>query len=99
MLNFVGILGAKVLSFPGILGLAAGMTTRSFMLAAIMGAMVGVIESLLFADWNLAAVKPLELFLGVAVGICAGFLGCAIRRKGVVAPKPRRDKNELRQTP
>lgn len=85
MLNFVGTLGAKALSFPGILGLLAGMTTRSFALAALMGAVIGVLESVLFAGWDVSVVEPLEISVGVAVGVLAGLLGCAIRRKGVKA--------------
>ena len=85
MLDLLGTIGGNVLSFPGILGLALGMTTRNFFLAAALGALVGVFESYFFAGFSFTSIEPLEFIVAVAVGICAALLGCAIRIKGVAA--------------
>ena len=82
MLNFLGTVAGNVLSLPGILGLALGMMTRNIFLATGMGGAVGVIETMIFAKFNLANVEMLELIIAVAVGILAGAVGCAIRIKG-----------------
>ena len=82
MLNLLGTIGGNVLSLPGILGLALGMMTRQFWLGAVMGGLVGVLETLIFAHWQFANVEGIELAIAVIVGLCAGTLGTAIRRKG-----------------
>ncbi len=82
MLEILGTIGANVLSFPGILGLAFGMATRRPWLAAVMGGLVGVVETLLFAQWSVANIEMMELVTAIIVGILAGCLGCAIRLKG-----------------
>jgi len=82
ILDLLGTIGGNVLSFPGILGLALGMMTRNWGLAAIMGAVVGLLETLLFAGFNFSAVQSLDLAVAVIVGLLAGSLGCAIRHKG-----------------
>lgn len=82
MLEILGTIGGNVLGLPGILGLALGMMTRKLWLGAAMGALVGLIETLLFAGWQFAHVETLELVIALVVGVCAGSLGTAIRRKG-----------------
>ena len=82
MLDLLGTIGGNVLSLPGILGLALGMMTRKLWLGAVMGGLVGVLETLVFAGWSFAHVEPLELAIAIVVGLCAGSLGTAIRRKG-----------------
>jgi hypothetical protein len=82
MLNILGTIAGNILSFPGILGLAFGMMTRNFVLATVVGGLVGVVETLLFAGFSFANVEILELFVAVLVGMAAGALGCAIRFKG-----------------
>lgn len=44
MLDLLGTIGGNALSLPGILGLALGMMTRNWRLAAILGGVVGVVE-------------------------------------------------------
>lgn len=82
MLNILGTIAGNILSLPGILGLAFGMMTRNYALAAVFGGLVGVIETLLFAGFNFANVELLELVVAVLVGVAAGTVGCAIRIKG-----------------
>jgi hypothetical protein len=82
MLNLLGTIAGNILSLPGILGLALGMCTRNLGLAAAMAAVVGVGETLVFAGFDFGKTDMLELSVAVAVGILAGALGCAIRRKG-----------------
>ncbi|WP_170474216.1 hypothetical protein [Ruegeria arenilitoris] len=82
MLDILGTIGGNVLSLPGILGLALGMMTRKLWLGALMGGVVGVIETLIFAGWQLAHVETLELVIAIVVGVCAGSIGTAIRLKG-----------------
>lgn len=82
MLDILGTIGGNILSFPGILGLALGMTTRNWILGAAMGGIVGVLETLIFAGFSLANIVPLELVIAILVGIAAGLLGTAIRIKG-----------------
>ena len=82
MLNLLGTIGGNVLSLPGILGLALGMTTRNVYLAMSMGAIVGLLETFIFAHFDFGAIRMLELVVAICVGIAAGALGCGIRIKG-----------------
>ena len=82
MLDILGTIAGNILSLPGILGLAVGMMTRNLGLAALLGALVGVCETLIFAGFDMAAVSPMELSISVAVGVVAGCIGRAIRVKG-----------------
>lgn len=82
MLNLLGTIAGNILSLPGILGLAVGMMTRNLILASGMGAVVGIAETLIFADFAMANVDTLELIVSVLVGLLAGMVGCAIRIKG-----------------
>lgn len=82
MLNLFGAIAGNVLSLPGILGLAIGLCTRNLGLAAFAGALVGVFETLVFADFALRNVTVLELSVAIVVGVIAGSLGSMIRRKG-----------------
>ena len=82
MLNLLGTIGGNVLSLPGILGLALGMTTRNWVLGAGMGGVVGVVETLIFAKFQFAYIQTLELIVAVMVGMVAGAIGSAIRIKG-----------------
>ncbi|WP_170340171.1 hypothetical protein [Ruegeria arenilitoris] len=82
MLEILGTIGGNILSLPGILGLAVGMMTRQLWLAATMGAVIGILETLAFAHWAFAKVEPMELIIGVLVGVCASSIGCLIRQKG-----------------
>ncbi|QGX96984.1 hypothetical protein EI983_01325 [Roseovarius faecimaris] len=82
MLELLGTIGGNILSLPGILGLAFGMMTRQLWLAALIGGLVGVVETLVFADMSFANVTTVELVISILVGVAAGCLGCAIRRKG-----------------
>ncbi|WP_209507027.1 MULTISPECIES: hypothetical protein [unclassified Ruegeria] len=82
MLDLLGTIGANVLGLPGILGLALGMMTRKLWLGAVLGAVVGILETLVFAGFQFAHVEALELGISVLVGLCAGSLGTAIRLKG-----------------
>lgn len=82
MLEILGTIGGNILSLPGILGLALGMLTRNFLFAGIMGGLVGIGETLIFAKMSFANIEPIELIVAIIVGIAAGCLGSAIRRKG-----------------
>ncbi|MHA3979812.1 hypothetical protein ACW9UR_19220 [Halovulum sp. GXIMD14794] len=81
-LDFLGTVAANILSLPGFVGLALGMTTRNWFLAAIMGGLVGVAETLLFNEFHLAQINTADLSIAIAVGLVAGTVGCAIRHKG-----------------
>ena len=85
MLEFLGTVGGNILSLPGVLGLALGMMTRNPLVAAILGGLVGLAEALLFGGLSFAKIGGLELVLSIGVGMLAGVVGSAIRRKGVVA--------------
>jgi len=82
MLELLGTIGANIISLPGILGLALGMMTRRLWLGAVMGGVVGVLETVIFAHWNFANVHTVELLIAVIIGVCAGTLGSVIRIKG-----------------
>ena len=82
MLEILGTIGANIVSLPGILGLALGMMTRRLALAAILGGIVGIVETFIFANFQLGNIAMLELVVAILVGIMAGALGCAIRLKG-----------------
>jgi len=79
MLNLLGTIGGNVLSLPGILGLALGMTTRNWMVGMSLGGAVGVLETLIFAGFDFAQINTLEFAIAVLVGIAAGALGTGIR--------------------
>ena len=85
MLDILGTIGGSVLSFPGILGLALGMMTRNFFVGAALGGIVGVVETFIFANFQLENIGALELVIAIAVGVLAGIVGCAIRTKGTTA--------------
>ncbi len=84
LLDFLGTIGGAILNLPGILGLALGMTTRNWALAAAFGAVVGVVTPLLLggAHSTYVAVTVTEFAVSIAVGIIASLIGCAIRHKG-----------------
>ncbi|MEX0308356.1 MAG: hypothetical protein AB3N12_13310 [Ruegeria sp.] len=82
MLELLGTIGGNVLGLPGILGLALGMMTRQLWLGALLGGLVGLIAPLLFAGWQFSHVGAMALIIAIIVGVCAGSLGTAIRRKG-----------------
>ncbi|SDD56792.1 hypothetical protein [Ruegeria marina] len=84
LLDLVGTIGASVLGLPGILGLALGMTTRNWILAAVMGGIVGLIAPILLGGSHSmnVTVPVAEYVIGMLVGICAGFAGSAVRHKG-----------------
>lgn len=82
MLDILGSIAGNILGLPGIVGLALGMATRSFVLASILGAAVGVAEIIIFAGFDVSRAEPLETVIAIAVGTLAGVLGCAIRHKG-----------------
>ncbi len=85
MLEILGTIGGNILSLPGILGLALGMMTRNPVLGAMLGGLVGIFETMIFAHWQFANVESLELLIAIVVGVCAGALGSAIRLKGSIA--------------
>ncbi|MDO5612170.1 MAG: hypothetical protein Q4G14_02880 [Paracoccus sp. (in: a-proteobacteria)] len=79
-LDFLGTLGSNVIGFPGILGFAFGMMTRNWIIAALAGAVVGVIQTFLFTDRTV--LFTYEMSIAIAVGIVFGLMGCALRHKG-----------------
>ncbi|WP_392664232.1 hypothetical protein [Amaricoccus sp. B4] len=82
MLDLLGTIGGNILSLPGIVGLALGMATRNWLFAAIMGGLVGVLETYLFGGTHPGHVTVIEVAVAVLVGMAAGVVGCAIRHKG-----------------
>ncbi|WP_150523525.1 hypothetical protein [Roseibium sediminis] len=84
-LDLLGTIGGNILSFPGILGLALGMMTRNWMLAAVMGAVVGIMKSLIFAGFHFSSVDMIDLGVAIVIGVLAASVGCAIRHKGATA--------------
>ena len=82
MLDILGTIAGNILSLPGILGLALGMMTRNLLVAAILGGIVGVAETYIFAGFDFARIEPLELTIAICVGVVAGCVGRAIRVKG-----------------
>jgi len=84
MLEILGSIGGNILSLPGIVGLALGMMTRHWGKAALLGVVVGVIETALFAGFEFGNILTLELVIAIIVGMVAGCMGCAIRRRGVL---------------
>ena len=85
ILDLLGTIGGNVLSLPGILGLALGMMTRNWIVAAILGGLVGVFETVVFAGFRFGDIGSFDLAIAVLVGVLAGSLGCAIRHKGATA--------------
>ncbi|MDO5622096.1 MAG: hypothetical protein Q4G24_11580 [Paracoccus sp. (in: a-proteobacteria)] len=83
-LDFLGTLGSNVIGLPGILGLALGMMTRNWIIAAIAGGIVGIGHVLMFYDLNLPETTTLTFVVAVVVGVAFGILGCLIRRKGAL---------------
>lgn len=84
MLQILGMIGANMLSLPGILGLAFGMMTRKWGFAAFGGALIGLLEALLFAKFDFSQIDAVEMVISILIGIIACLVGCAIRRKGVL---------------
>ena len=82
MLELLGTIAGNILSLPGVLGFAVGMTTRNLALAAILGGIVGLGEALVFGGFSIAAIGTLELTISVSIGILFGALGSLTRRKG-----------------
>ena len=82
MLEFLGTVGANIISLPGILGLALGMMTRRVWLGALMGGIVALLQTVIFAHGSFAQVNTFDLLIAVVIGLCAGSLGSAIRIKG-----------------
>lgn len=83
-LDLLGTIGASVLGLPGILGVALGMMTRNWILAAVMGGVIGVLAPVLLGGSHSThvAISTTEYAIGVVVGILAGLVGTAIRHKG-----------------
>lgn len=82
MLDLLGTIGGNILSLPGIVGLALGMATRNWLLAVIMGGLVGLLQTYLFGGTHPGHVTAIEVVIAVLVGMAAAVVGCAIRHKG-----------------
>ncbi|SFL76294.1 hypothetical protein [Shimia aestuarii] len=82
MLNFLGTIAGNILGLAGILGFTLGLMTRNLFLAAGLGAVVGFVETMGFAGFDMAKVETLDLIIAIGVGLMAGALGCAVRVKG-----------------
>lgn len=84
LLDLLGTIGASILGLPGILGVALGMMTRNLIVAAILGGGVGVVSPFLLGGSHSTHVPitSLEYGIALAIGVLAGLIGCAIRRKG-----------------
>ena len=82
MLELLGTIGSNVLSLPGILGFGIGMMTRNAVVAAILGGLVGFGEAVAFAGFSFSGLSGTETAASVGIGVVAGLLGSALRRKG-----------------
>ena len=82
MLDILGTIGGNILSFPGILGLALGMMTRVFFTAAVLGVLIGLFATAVFANFHFGNIGMMELVIAVLVGLAAAVVGCGIRIKG-----------------
>lgn len=83
-LDFLGTVGGNVLSLPGIVGVALGMMTRNWLIAGVLGAMIGVVQVVLFHHFRLDEIFAYDLVIAVAVGMVFATIGCAIRRRGAL---------------
>lgn len=83
-LDLLGTIGASVLGLPGIIGVALGMATRNWLLAAGLGGLIGLLAPMLLGGSHSThvPVTVLEYAIGMIIGVLAGLLGCAIRHKG-----------------
>lgn len=84
LLDLLGTIGGGILGLPGILGVALGMTTRNWIVAMILGGAIGVLSPLILGGHQSAHVpiSTLEYSISTLIGILAGLIGCAVRRKG-----------------
>ncbi|WP_343504088.1 hypothetical protein [Alloyangia pacifica] len=84
LLDLLGTIGGSILGLPGILGVALGMTTRNWIVAMILGGAIGVLSPLILGGHQSAHVpiSTLEYSISTLIGILAGLIGCAVRRKG-----------------
>ena len=83
-LDLLGTIGASVLGLPGILGMALGMMTRNWMLAAAMGGVTGLLAPFLLGGSHSThvSVSMQEYVVAITVGMLAALVGCAVRHKG-----------------
>ncbi|WP_370285120.1 hypothetical protein [Pseudooceanicola nanhaiensis] len=83
-LDLLGTIGAAIIGLPGILGLATGMITRNWIIAAAGGGLIGLISPMLVggAHSTYVPVTVTEYVVSIIVGLLAGLTGCAVRRKG-----------------
>jgi len=81
-LDVLGTLGGNILGLPGIVGLALGMATRNWILAALLGGGIGLVDVFTFGGMRPGHITMTEIVLALLVGAGAGLLGCAIRRRG-----------------
>ncbi|WP_418595003.1 hypothetical protein [Ponticoccus sp. (in: a-proteobacteria)] len=83
-LDLLGTIGASVLGLPGIIGVALGMATRKWALAAGLGGLIGLLAPMILGGSHSThvAITPMEYTVSVLVGLLAGLVGCAIRHKG-----------------
>lgn len=84
ILDLLGTIGGSILGLPGILGMALGMTTRNWALAAGLGAATGLLAPMLLGGSHSTHVPiaMTEYFVSVLIGTLAGLAGCGIRHKG-----------------
>lgn len=84
LLDLLGTIGGSILGLPGILGIALGMTTRKWALAAGFGAAIGLLTPVLLGGSHSTHVPitTVEYVVSVLIGAIAGLAGCVVRRKG-----------------
>ncbi len=82
MLEILGTIAGNVLSLPGILGLALGMTTRRLPVGIVLGILAGVAKTYIFAAMSSGTVEFFELEIAMGVGAVFGALGTMVRRIG-----------------
>lgn len=83
-LDLLGTIGASVLGLPGIIGVAIGMATRKWLLAAGLGGLVGLLAPMVLGGSHSThvAITPMEYAISILIGLLAGLVGCMIRHKG-----------------
>jgi hypothetical protein len=83
-LDLLGTIGASIIGLPGIIGVAVGMATRNWFVAAVLGGLVGLLAPMILGGSHSThvAITPMEYAISIGIGLLAGLVGCAIRHKG-----------------
>lgn len=70
-----GVFLAKLLSIAGIGGLIAGLFIRHWLMAAVAGMALGVVDTLVLASTSYTAVAPISWIMAIFVAVLTATLG------------------------